>query len=86
MSIQTELERTGAEIDRLAEKQLAHKKAFRLCFDLLRKYYPPQRDVEYWKTLALEISMIDAQNGNEPLCQEMLLTIFNYLEEEMPSG
>ena len=60
-----------------------HKKAFRVAFDLLKELYPPKNDAEYWMFAANRVALIDNENKDNPLCRQLLLALYAYLEGEI---
>lgn len=66
----------------MAEKAEAyHKKAFRAGYDMLKAYYPPRWDTEYWTTLWKEICGTIEHNRDNPFMTNMLNMVADYLDE-----
>ena len=59
-----------------------HKQAFRIAFDFLNAHFPPENGAEWWKSASDEMSMIGNQFGGNPLVAELMIGIFEYLDEE----
>lgn len=78
--MQIDLNSAAAELDRLAEDAERHKKAFRVAFDLLKEFWPPRMDEEYWVQVCTALSVEDVHCGGDPLARELLLAVFDYLE------
>ena len=68
-------------MEEAAQAETNHKAAFRIGYDLLKAYWPPRQDEEYWKRVADEITLQYAQHRDNPLIVPMLVMILDYLDE-----
>ena len=59
------------------------KRAFRVAYELLERYYPPKQDEEYWKELAKDLALLGNQHRDDYLARILLITVYEYLEEEL---
>ena len=58
-----------------------HRKAFMVAFDYLNAHFPPTVEDGYWAKAAEDIG--NASNeARDPLAWELLLGVYNYLEQE----
>lgn len=57
-----------------------HKRAFRVAFNLLKELFPPKDDAEYWVFASKRVALMDHDNKDNPLCRELLLAVYSYLE------
>lgn len=76
MTVAEELERVSAE-----DMKEAHKRAFRIAFDLLKEAYPPESSAEYWSLVGDRMSETWTECADNPLARELIMSVCNYLQD-----
>ncbi len=74
-------DREKKALDKLAEMQNAHKAAFRAAFDYLAAVWPPSLETGYFEMAESKMVEYANKNGNEMLNNDLLMTIYSYLED-----
>jgi hypothetical protein len=69
------------EMEWLEAKKAMHKRAFRVTFDFLDRYWPPENTAEYWKMVTDRMALLYSENKENKLCTLFLLAVQEYLEQ-----
>lgn len=69
------------ELEWLEQKKALHRRAFRVPFDFLDKFWPPENTVEYWKMVTDRMALLDGENRENELCRKFLVAVTEYLED-----
>ena len=64
-----------------AQAETNHKSAFRIGYELLKAFWPPRNDEEYWKRVADSVTLTQAEHRDNPLVVPMLVMLLDYLDE-----
>lgn len=80
-ALMNSVKKEQSELEWLEAKKTMHKRAFRVPFDFLELFWPPENTVEYWKMVTDRMALLYSENKDNKLCTLFLLAVHEYLEE-----